>query len=463
MSTPAAHRDEPGGDGLTRAALLRHAGIGGAAALVVAGGFAPSSFAGPLRYARRSLKGRLSIVQWEHVVPAYDAWLDGWAARWGERNDVSVEIDRVPYTRLPTLAASEAKAGKGHDIFGFLSPPAAYEDDVLDHADVVAEVERSVGPYGTLGERSTYNPATDRYFGVANSFVPSPVLWRHDLWESIGESPATWDHVKAAAPKLRGLGHPIGIGQSAELDSNVALTSLLMCFGSFLQTETNIPAIDTRATVDAVRFVAELWQGGQDRRVFSWNPASNNQFLLSGEGSLVMNPISVLRTAETADVPFADDLWLWPVPAGPGGRLALGQYTNVYSIWRFAKAPELAGRFLADLSIDASQATVASRLFSYPTFPGAADPASLYRLAAADPHPPKGKYSILTTVALEHTRNVGWPGTANAAVTEVLQRNLVPYMFARVSLGKATAEESVAMTAWELKRIWRRWRAAGKV
>jgi hypothetical protein len=46
---------------------------------------------------------------------------------------------------------------------------------------------------------------------------------------------------------------------------------------------------------------------------------------------------------------------------------------------------------------------------------------------------------------------------------EVLSRNLVPYMFARVSLGKATAEESGAMTAYELKRIWRRWRRAGKV
>ena len=103
----------------------------------------PTSFAGPLRFAGRALKGTLSIVQWEHVVPAYDVWLDTWAARWGERNDVAVEIERVPYTRLPQLAAAEAKAGKGHDVFGFLSPPAAYEDDVLDHADVVREVERA--------------------------------------------------------------------------------------------------------------------------------------------------------------------------------------------------------------------------------------------------------------------------------------------------------------------------------
>ena len=46
---------------------------------------------------------------------------------------------------------------------------------------------------------------------------------------------------------------------------------------------------------------------------------------------------------------------------------------------------------------------------------------------------------------------------------EARSRNLVPYMVARVLLRKARAEESVAMTAWELKRIWRKWRAEGKV
>ena len=162
-------------------------------------------------------------------MPSYDTWLDEWASL-GEQNDVAVEIDRVPYTRLPSLAAAEAKAGKGHDIFGFLSPPAAYEDDVLDHADVVAEVERAV--VWQLGKRSTYNPKTKTYFGVSNSYVPSPALWRRDVWQSIGESPATWDHVRSCGAELRELGHPIGIGQSGEPDSNVALTSLLMCFGS---------------------------------------------------------------------------------------------------------------------------------------------------------------------------------------------------------------------------------------
>ena len=61
--------------GLTRSELLRRAGVGGAA-LVVGGSVVPTPLAGPMRFAGRALKGTLSIVQWEHVVPAYDAWLN---------------------------------------------------------------------------------------------------------------------------------------------------------------------------------------------------------------------------------------------------------------------------------------------------------------------------------------------------------------------------------------------------
>jgi hypothetical protein len=58
-----------------------------------------------------------------------------------------------------------------------------------------------------------------------------------------------------------------------------------------------------------------------------------------------------------------------------------------------------AKQFLDDLCADARQATVASRLISFPSFPGAFRQADLAKVAAADPNEPKKKYSILATVA----------------------------------------------------------------
>ena len=122
-----------GPDQLTRSDFLRRAGAA-AAALAVGGATAPAAFAGPHKYTRRGLKGSLSVVQWTHVVPAYDTWFDAWADSWGQANDVKVNVDHVSNTELPALAATEARKQRGHDIFGFLSPPAAYQDQVIDHA-----------------------------------------------------------------------------------------------------------------------------------------------------------------------------------------------------------------------------------------------------------------------------------------------------------------------------------------
>ena len=448
---------------LTRSALLRRAGIA-AAAVAVGGGTAPYAFAGPLKHTRRSLKGDLSIVQWNHVVPEYDVWFDEtWATTWSEENDVQVNVDHVSYTRLPALAAAEVDAQRGHDIFGFLSPPAAYEDQVIDHRAIVSQVEREVGPYSQLGIGSTYNPKTKRYFGVSDSYVPAPLIWRHDLWNSIGESPATWDHVLSAAPKLKALGHPIGIGQSNELDSNMALIAFMMCFGSFIQDESNVLSIDSENTVQAVQFMADLYRSGEEDQIFGWNPTSNNQYLFAGKGSLILNAISAIRTAEDLQLPFVNDLWIWPIPRGPHGRFGLPQATSVYSIWRFAQNKDAAEKFIADLCANSRQATLASRLFNFPSFPGAFPLKEIYKTAAAATNPPRGKYTILTTVASRYTRNTGYPGSSNAAVGEILDRYLIPQMFAQVSQGKLTAADSVQATANEMKRIWARWKAAGKI
>ena len=66
--------DEPKeGRRLSRRELLKKAGVGAAAA-GAAGATAPFSFAGPMKFKGRWLKGDLSIIQWVHFVPAYDDW-----------------------------------------------------------------------------------------------------------------------------------------------------------------------------------------------------------------------------------------------------------------------------------------------------------------------------------------------------------------------------------------------------
>ena len=101
MSAPAG-RDRA--ERLTRSALLRRAGVA-AAAVGAVGTSAPFAFAGPHRFVGRWLAGDLSVVQWAHFVPRYNAWFRTWAQAWGEQNDVQVNVDletlHAPSRRSP--------------------------------------------------------------------------------------------------------------------------------------------------------------------------------------------------------------------------------------------------------------------------------------------------------------------------------------------------------------------------
>jgi multiple sugar transport system substrate-binding protein len=448
---------------LDRRDLIKKAGAG-AVALGVAGARAPFSFAGPLKFRGRELKGDLNIIQWVHFVPAYDDWFDHtWVTGWGQQNDVQVNVEHINNTLLDTRAAAEVAAQSGHDLFMNLHPMAVYEDQVINHASIIHEIESKVGKYGPLGKASTYNPKTKKYFAVSDNYVPDPVVWRHDIWNGIGESPATWDHVAKAAPKLKAAGHPIGIGQSQELDSNMALIAFLMCFGGFIQDENNMPTLYSKNTVQAVQFMANMYKNGEDSAIFGWNPASNNNYLYSGTASMILNAISATRTPESLHLPFSDNLWIWPIPSGPHGRFGLEHVMGAYSIWKFAQNKENAEKFLADLCINYKQATTASQLYNFPSFPGAFPFKEIRKAAAADPHKPAGKYSILTTIAEKYTHNIGYPGTTNAAIDEIFSKYLIPQMFAQVSQGKLSAKDSVRDTMSVVKGIYAKWRKRGKI
>src|SRR5579872_6841593 len=101
----------------------------------------------------------LKIVQWSHFVPGYDKWFDNtFTKEWGAKNNTNVVVDHIAIGEINARAAAEVAAKKGHDLFMFLSPPAAYEQQVIDHREIYDEVQRKHGKPIELALRSTYNP-----------------------------------------------------------------------------------------------------------------------------------------------------------------------------------------------------------------------------------------------------------------------------------------------------------------
>jgi multiple sugar transport system substrate-binding protein len=446
----------------TRRDFLRRAGTG-AAVIVYGGAAAKTAVAGAPQFRHRQLAGTLRIIQWSHFVPAYDRWFDNvYIKRWGEANDTEVIVDHINQADIPARAAAEVAAQSGHDIFFFLAPPAQYEDQVINHNEIVQEVNKKRGKMKPLAHKATYNPRTKKYFAFSDNYVPDPANWRTDLWGEVGIRPTTWENVLKAAPKLRAMGNPIGIGMSNEIDSNMALMAMMMCFGSFIQNEEHRVVLNSKATVEVLKFARELYRQGMSNEIFAWTAASNNQAMVAGRLSLAMNAISITRTAEGTNPDLASKIGLAGIPAGPNGRIGLEHVMGAYVIWKFAKNKAAATKFLADLEIKYIGAFENSKFYNFPSWPASVP--NIPRRLERDPiAKPAGKYKILGTIAERYTNNPGHPGFTNAAIDEIFNKFLIPQMFAEVAQGKRTPEEAAKVYDRSFRGIYQRWRNRGKI
>jgi multiple sugar transport system substrate-binding protein len=435
--------------GITRRGFVKGAGV------ALAAGALPVSCARKAASARKTLR----IVQWSHYVPRYDLWFDKvFTKEWGEKNGTEVIVDHIAATEVPARGAAEAAAGQGHDLFHFITPPAAYERQVIDHAGIVHEVEKRHGKMIPLAHRSTFNPRSGQYFAFSDSYVPDPGNYRIDLWSEIGfpKGPDTWDDLRVGGRRIKEkFGQPAGIGFSQETDSNMALRALLWSFGGAEQDEAGRPALASKESIAALKFARALYREAETPEVFTWDPSSNNRAMLSGRSSFVQNAISVTRTAEKENPDMAGKIGLTPALAGPARRIAAEHLMSCYVIWKFARNPDGARQFLVDLIDNFASVFRESEFYSLPCYPATVP--DLARQLAGDPKAqPAGKYGVLSS-ALDWSTNIGFPGYATAGIDEVFNTFVIPTMFARVARDEASPEAAVRAAQAEIARIFTRW------
>ncbi|MEO8430772.1 MAG: extracellular solute-binding protein [Acidobacteriota bacterium] len=442
--------------GITRRQFGKLTGAGALAAAAVSGPafFFPSRASG----AGKTLK----IIQWSHFVPGYDKWFDGvYTKEWGAKNNTEVIVDHIAIAEVNARAAAEVAAKKGHDLFMFLAPPAAYEKQVIDHAEIYQAVEKKHGKKIDLAQRSTYNPKTRKYFAFSDSYVPDPGNYRKDLWEKVGfpNGPDTWDDLRTGGRKIKEskeMGNPVGIGLSQELDTNMAVRALLWSFGGAEQDEAGNCTINSKNTVEAVKFMNALFKECETPEVFTWDPSSNNRGILAGKLSYVANAISVTRSAEKDNPEMSKNIQVAQALKGPVRRIAAEHVMDCYAIWEFAENKEGAKQFLTDYIDNFGAAFKASEFYNFPCFPSTV-PDIKTQLGNDPKAVPNDKYKALAGV-LDWATNVGYPGYATAGIDEVFNTFVIPTMFARAAKGDVSPEEAVKTAETEIKRIFAKWK-----
>jgi multiple sugar transport system substrate-binding protein len=443
------------GHRMTRRQLLHMAGSAALAAGVGASIIIP----GRTNAQQKTLK----ILHWKHFVPGYETWFnETYVKEWGEKNNTRVIVENVSQGDIPHLAAAESKAQHGHDLFAYIYPMPAYEDEVIDHRELYEECERKYGKAHDLALKTTYNPKTQKFWGFADYYFVLLTNYRKDLWDAVGTVPDTWEDVRQGGRKIKLLhDKPLGIGLGGDLDAESAIRALLYSFGASEQDADNRPALKSPAALEAFKFVKALYEESMTNEVLTWDPASNNRLMLEGAGSLVLNAISITRTAENKQLPVGEQIWLAPVPQGPVRRLTPVNGFQSYLIWKFAKNIDGAKQFLVDYMGQFRHGFLASELYNTPCFPHTVP--DLQKLCAHDPKAtPPDKYKVLSDAGT-WTTHFGYPGYTNAAIAEIYNSGLIGKLMGQAAAGKLTPEEALNQADAQVQRIFQKWRERGKI
>ncbi|MBW3557728.1 MAG: extracellular solute-binding protein, partial [Actinobacteria bacterium] len=238
------------------------------------------------------LSGDLSILLWSHFVPSHDQWFDPFVKEWGARTGLNVTVDHINNAEIPGRVAAEIAARSGHDLVQNIAPLAQFEPSVLNLKDVNEEAERRFGKQLEICRRTSFNPKTGVYYAYSPGWVPDPGDYRKSLWTQVGlpDGPSSWDELLEGGTEIKQkLGVQMGIGMSQEIDSNMAARALIWSYGGSIQDENENVVLNSTQTIDAVQFMTKLFKQTMTPEVFAWNAASNNQGLIAGQLSYIIN------------------------------------------------------------------------------------------------------------------------------------------------------------------------------
>lgn len=463
---------------ISRREFLKVAGAG-----TLAAGIAPQIILPGRGYAAGK---ELKILVWSHFVPRFDKeFFDNFARNWGDANGVKVTVDHIGLAEIPSRTAAEVSARQGHDLIEWIFPPSQFTPSVADMTDVVREAEKKFGKQLPVAKRSSYNPRTKKFFGFCHGWTIDPGDYRKSLWEKAGkpDGPETWEDLVTYGGKIKKeQGIQLGIGLSQELDSDMAARALLWSFDGSVQDEKENVVLSHKNTLEAVAYMARLFKEAMTPEVFAWSAVSNNQALIAGRASYILNSISAYRSAQKQVPEIAKDVYFTPALKGPRGtRWACEHVVYNYIIPKYSKNEDTAKRFLLALIENYDQAMYNSELYTspaffdapipkgdrgYPKVNGAKTLRDLHNAWFDDdpfalPGEAKGKLKPLKD-AEKWSTNVGHPGPTNPAIGEVFATFVLSNMMANAARGMKP-ELAVQQAELLAKSIFAKWRKKGLV
>jgi multiple sugar transport system substrate-binding protein len=386
----------------------------------------------------------VSMITWNHFVPASDERLKEIAADFSKRQNVNLRIDTIAHLQLPSKLAAEVQTKTGHDlVFMYNELPYLYEQQLVAMDDLVGVIEQKYGGLYPFTKESAYVNGTWR--ALPWMWVSFPGTYNQTLFKQYGQPvPDTWDDLLTVGRELKKAGHPVGIAISHCSDANTTFWSILWCYGGrILDADGKTVAVNSPQTHQVLEYYRTLYHDAMDSEILSWDDASNNRCVLAGKCSWIHNPVSPYNTALAKKMPIANDLNHHKTLAGPAGR-HFAPPIHEMGIWNFSKNVDVAKDFLRFFYEEENYSSwvVAGNGFNHAPVRHFEN----HPVWANDP-----KMAILPKEG-EYAHPAGWPSPPNQYVVQILNAYILPDMVAKVIQGGST-KDAIAWAEEQITRI----------
>ena len=402
--------------------------------------------------------GKLTCALWDHWVPAGNDAMRKVVGEWATKNHVDVHLDFLTAigNKIDLTMGAEATAGNGHDIFAFDQWTVhQWADKLLPVDDVMESLLKLNGPVINgieylakikghwkavpVGPGSAPLPPAAR-ISMLKKFANLDVTKLYPAHEVKSGEGAAWtydEHLRVAEACFKA-GFPFGIGTGTTTDSVQTWGAIFGAFGGDLidaNGKITVESDGVHAALDYARKMIPFLP----KDSISYDDASNNRAIISGKAAMIWNPPSAWAVAKRDAPAVAADMWHFPTPIGPKGRL-VPHRPYFWGIWNFAKN-QSAAKELAHYIMERAQTEfLTTAVFGYdiPPFKSMSD----FKVWA-EVEPPKGTVFNYPVRPWHDARYyiTGMAGPADVAV-QMWNRGTIPTMVAKMLAG-GTPEQSM--------------------
>ncbi len=397
------------------------------------------------------------ILRWADFVPAADKVLrEVFAPEVEKALGIKLNVETVNANDLPARATASIQSGSGPDIIMLLNNlPHLYSSAGVDMGALADEVGKAGG--GIYDSAAQLNKVGGKWVSMPWSMIPAMIAYRKSWFDEVGakEFPKTWQAYHEVGKKLKAAKRPIGqtLGNTFG-DAPTFTYPLLWSFGGQEVDAKGKVALNSKETLDSVRFLAQFWKDAHDEGGLAWDDSNNNRAFLSGDICASLNGASIYVAAlNGADkfktekgAPLHTDILHAPLPAGPKGAQAYHTAHN-HMVMNYSKNTKGAMEFLrwAHKKENYERWFVVQKGF-------ATGPTREWENNAMWNNDPV--MLPFKTAPRAQVRLMGHGGPPDRKAAEAWNKFIITVMYAQAAGGKTKPEDSVKWAATELGKIY---------